>query len=173
MIKTFLSNLQNKFKKTKKYIIKYEEVNDKIKIYNSNNEYRYIENTIPNKIKIIEIIKDHKEEINTKINYYDIKKDDYKIIFIINELILLFLGCIFLFSFFIGESLLFIMSLIMISVYSLIFINYAYRILLFRSEIKKLKNLYVEETKINLFDKIKNIKINLNTYKNERIVKNS
>ena len=59
-----INYLNHKFKK---YIVKYEEKNNKIKIYNSNGDYKLVENTIPNKVKIMEIIKEHKKEMENKI----------------------------------------------------------------------------------------------------------
>ena len=49
-----LKKIKNKFLRLnfKKYIIKYEEIGDKIKITNSSYEYKYVDNSIHNKIKI-------------------------------------------------------------------------------------------------------------------------
>lgn len=171
--------LKNKFfgRNYKKYIIKFEEVEGKIKICNSLNEYRYINNSVVNKVKLMEIIKDHKEEINNKIEYYYNKREDYKIIFLANEIALLILGCIFLFSFFIGDTIFFLMSLFILSIYLLIFINYSYRILLLREEVKRLESLYEEEYSYVFFENLKklivDIKVNMNVFKSNRIMKNS
>ena len=127
--------------KFKKYLIAYKEVGKKIEIYNSYNEQQYVENTIMNKIKIIEIIKEHREEILKKIKYYDEIQKEYMIILTCNIVILLSLGLILLCSFFVGDKIFFILSLVILSVYVLIFINYFYKIILFKKEIKILKNI--------------------------------
>lgn len=67
-----INYLNHKFKK---YIIGYEEKGDKIKILNSNGDYKFVNNNIPNKVKIMDIIKSHEKEINNKINYYENEKE--------------------------------------------------------------------------------------------------
>ena len=143
---SFLHNksisLINKLFKFKKYIIAYEIVGDKIKILDSSNEYRFVDNSFYNKVKLNEIIKEHKEEIDLKISYYENKKGEYEIILFINAFILVVLGFIFIFSFFIGDILFFILAFTIIGLYLLIYINYSSQILIFREEIKRLSNFY-------------------------------
>ena len=129
-----LNFLNHKFKK---YIIKYEENENNIIIYNSNGD------NIPNKVKIMEIIKDHNTEINKKINYYNSKKEDYKIIIISSGILLLMFGFMFIFSFFTGSYILLILTLLSFSICLYLYLEYVYKILLFREEIKRL--VYIKE----------------------------
>jgi len=131
-----INYLNHKFKK---YIVKYEEKKDKIKIYNSNGDYKIIDNTIANKVKVMEIIKDHKKEIDEKIeNYYD-KKDDNLIVLLSTSLLLIVLGCVFMFSFFVGSYMFLLLSLSAFSITLGLFTINTYKIILFREEIKRLK----------------------------------
>ena len=131
-----INYLNHKFKK---YIVKYEEKKDKIKIYNSNGDYKIIENTIPNKVKVMEIIKDHKTEIEEKIEKYENKKDDNLIILLSTAFLLIVLGFIFVFSFFVGSYIFLILSLISFSITLVLFSINTYKMFLFREEIKRLK----------------------------------
>ena len=143
-----INYLNHKFKK---YIIKYEEDKDNIKIYNSCGDYKIVKNTIPNKVKIMEIIKDHENEIQERINYYHKNEEDYKIIIISSALILIALGCTFIFSFFVGSYILFTLTLLsFISMLVMFSIN-TYDILINREEIKRLEN--IKNNKIVLDDK--------------------
>ena len=72
--------------KFKKYIVKFEEEDNNLKIYNSNGDYKIVENNILNKVKAMEIINVHNKEIDEKINYYNNKKEDYKFIILLNSL---------------------------------------------------------------------------------------
>ena len=108
-------------------------------------------NNIPNKVKIMEIIKDHNTEINKKINYYNSKKEDYKIIIISSGILLLMFGFMFIFSFFTGSYILLILTLLSFSICLYLYLEYVYKILLFREEIKRL--VYIkEEHEINYDD---------------------
>jgi len=127
--------------KFKKYIIKYEEINDKLKVINSNGAYKIVDNNIPNKVKIMEIIKEHENEMSKKINYYNNKKDDYKIIIISTGLILITLGCLFILSFFFGNYVLLFATLLSFSITLYLFSLNTYKILIFREEIKRLKSI--------------------------------
>ncbi len=160
MIKTILDKIKKLFRKLelskinylnhkfKKYIVKYEESNDKIKIINSNGDYKFVENNIPNKVKIMDIIKDHEKEMTKKINYYENNKEDYKIIIISSSLFLMILGCLFIFSFFVGSYILFFLTLLSFSITLVLFCMNTYKILIFREEVKRLK--YIKEDKIVL-----------------------
>ena len=137
-----INYLNHKFKK---YIIGYEEKGDKIKIINSTGDSKFVENNIPNKVKIMDIIKDHEIEIKNKINYYENKKDDYKIIILSSGLFLLVLGAIFIFSFFVGSYILLLLTLISFSISLVLFGMNTYKIVIFREEIKRLK--YIKNNK--------------------------
>ncbi len=127
--------------KFKKYIIKYEERGNELKIINSNGDYKIVENTILNKVKVMEIIKNHKVEIEEKIDYYENNKNDFKLILLLSEILLLFLGSLFILSFFLG-SYVFYISLLLIFTSSLIAYLYnLYNFLLFRLEVKRLVDL--------------------------------
>ena len=137
-----INYLNHKFKK---YIIGYEEKGDKIKIINSTGDSKFVENNIPNKVKIMDIIKDHEIEIKNKINYYENKKDDYKIIILSSGLFLLVLGSLFIFSFFVGSYILLLLTLISFSISLVLFGMNTYKIVIFREEIKRLK--YIKNNK--------------------------
>ena len=137
-----INYLNHKFKK---YIIGYEEKGDKIKIINSTGDSKFVENNIPNKVKIMDIIKDHEIEIKNKINYYENKKDDYKIIILSSGLFLLVLGALFIFSFFVGSYILLLLTLISFSISLVLFGMNTYKIVIFREEIKRLK--YIKNNK--------------------------
>ena len=137
--KIYLSKINYLNHKFKKYIVKYEEKNNKIKIYNSNGDYKLVDNTIANKVKIMEIIKEHQNEINDKIKYYEENKEDYKIIILLNSLLLLILGCVFIFSFFVGSYVFLLLSLFAFSVTLLLFSINTYKNILSREEVKRLK----------------------------------
>lgn len=157
MIKTIIESMKLIFKKIelskinylnhkfKKYIIGYEEKGDKIKIINSTGDSKFVENNIPNKVKIMDIIKDHEIEIKNKINYYENKKDDYKIIILSSGLFLLVLGALFIFSFFVGSYILLLLTLISFSISLVLFGMNTYKIVIFREEIKRLK--YIKNNK--------------------------
>ena len=163
MIETIISKIKLFFKKLevskinylnhkfKKYIIKYEEDKDNIKIYNSCGDYKIVKNTIPNKVKIMEIIKDHENEIQERINDYYKNEEDYKIIIISSALILIVLGCTFIFSFFVGSYILFTLTLLSFVSMLVMFSMNTYNILINREEIKRLKN--IKNNKIVLDDK--------------------
>ena len=125
--------------KFRKYIVKYEEIGDRLKIINSNGNYKFVENNIPNKVKTMEIIKEHQEDMNKRIEYYNSKKDDYKIIIISSALILITLGCIFGISFFFGSYPLLLVSFVSFSILLYLFILSTYKIYIFREEIKHLE----------------------------------
>ena len=146
--------------KFKKYIIKYEEKKDKLKIYNSNGDFKIVNNTIPNKVKIMEIIKEHQKEIDYRINYYDNNKDDYKIIILLSSFFLCVLGCVFIFSFFVGSYLFLLLSLISFSITFTLFIINTYKNFMFREEIKRLK-LIKENKNILNDDELKDIILDL------------
>ena len=131
-----INYLNHKFKK---YIISYEEKGDKIKIINSTGDTKIVENNIPNKVKIMDIIKEHEIEIKNKINYYENKKDDYKVIILSSGLFLLVLGALFIFSFFVGSYILLLLTLISFSICLVLFCMNTYKTLIFREEIKRLK----------------------------------
>ena len=153
--------------KFRKYIIKYEIIGDKIKIYNSNGDYKFVDNTIPNKVKIMEIIKDHEQEINKEIEYYKNNKEDYKIIIITSSLILNVLGFLFIFSFFVGNYLLFILSLISFISSLVIYIAFLYKTILFREEVRRLINIKNNNIYFNdneLIDFFKDIFIYIKNY---------
>lgn len=137
-----INYLNHKFKK---YIIGYEEKGDKIKIINSTGDSKFVENNIPNKVKIMDIIKDHEIEIKNKLNYYENKKDDYKIIILSSGLFLLVLGALFIFSFFVGSYILLLLTLISFSISLVLFGMNTYKIVIFREEIKRLK--YIKNNK--------------------------
>ena len=125
--------------KFKKYIVKYEEKKDKIKIYNSNGNYKLVDNTIPNKVKVMEIIKDHKKEIDEKLELYENTKEDNIIIILSTSFLLLVLGCVFVFSFFVGSYMFLILSLVSFVLTLTLFSINIYKIFIFREEIKRLK----------------------------------
>ena len=143
-----INYLNHKFKK---YIIKYEEDKDNIKIYNSCGDYKIVKNTVPNKVKIMEIIKDHENEINERIEDYNNNKEDYKIIIISSALLLFALGCTFVFSFFVGSYILFFLTLFSFIVMLIMFSLNTYNTFINREEIKRLEN--IKNNKIILDDK--------------------
>lgn len=143
-----INYLNHKFKK---YIIKYEEDKDNIKIYNSCGDYKIVKNTIPSKVKIMEIIKDHENEINERIEDYNNNKEDYKIIIISSALLLFALGCTFVFSFFVGSYILFFLTLFSFIIMLIMFSLNTYNTLINREEIKRLEN--IKNNKIILDDK--------------------
>ena len=157
MIKTIIESMKLIIKKIelskinylnqnfKKYSIGYEEKGDKIKIINSTGDSKFVENNIPNKVKIMDIIKDHEIEIKNKLNYYENKKDDYKIIILSSGLFLLVLGALFIFSFFVGSYILLLLTLISFSISLVLFGMNTYKIVIFREEIKRLK--YIKNNK--------------------------
>lgn len=155
-----INYLNHKFKK---YIIGYEEKGDKIKIINSTGDSKFVENNIPNKVKIMDIIKDHEIEIKNKINYYENKKDDYKIIILSSGLFLLVLGALFIFSFFVGSYILLLLILISFSISLVLFGMNTYKIVIFREEIKRLK--YIKNNK-NIYseNELKDIIVDCLTY---------
>ncbi len=132
--------------KFKKYIVKFEEEDNNLKIYNSNGDYKIVENNILNKVKAMEIINVHNKEIDEKINYYDNKKEDYKFIILLNSLILLFFGFFFIISFFLGNYVIFFFILLSYILSFIISSIYFYNIMLFREEVKRLK--YIKEDKL-------------------------
>jgi len=107
--------------KFKKYIVKYEEKKGKLKIYNSNGDYKIIDSTIPNKVKVMEIIKEHQKEMDEKINLYEEKRDDNIIILLSTIFLLFVLGFVFIFSFFVGSYLFLILSLSSFSITLILF----------------------------------------------------
>jgi len=125
--------------KFKKYIVKYEEKKGKLKIYNSNGDYKIIDSTIPNKVKVMEIIKEHQKEMDEKINLYEEKRDDNIIILLSTIFLLFVLGFVFIFSFFVGSYLFLILSLSSFSITLILFTLNTYKMLLFREEIKRFK----------------------------------
>ena len=143
-----INYLNHKFKK---YIIKYEEDKDNIKIYNSCGDYKIVKNTVPNKVKIMEIIKDHENEINERIEDYNNNKEDYKIIIISSALLLFALGCTFVFSFFVGSYILFFLTLFSFIIMLIMFSLNTYNTFINREEIKRLRN--IKNNKIVLDDK--------------------
>ena len=132
--------------KFKKYIVKFEEEDNNLKIYNSNGDYKIVENNILNKVKAMEIINVHNKEIDEKINYYNNKKEDYKFIILLNSLILLFFGFFFIISFFLGNYVIFFFILLSYILSFIISSIYFYNIMLFREEVKRLK--YIKEDKL-------------------------
>lgn len=143
-----INYLNHKFKK---YIIKYEEDKDNIKIYNSCGDYKIVKNTVHNKVKIMEIIKDHENEINERIEDYNNNKEDYKIIIISSALLLFALGCTFVFSFFVGSYILFFLTLFSFIIMLIMFSLNTYNTFINREEIKRLEN--IKNNKIILDDK--------------------
>ena len=116
-----INYLNHKFKK---YIVKYEEDKDNLKIYNSCGDCKVVKNTIPNKVKVMEIIKDHEKEIDEKIDLYENNKEDYKFIILSSGITLFALGCTYIFSFFVGSYILFVVDLLaFITMLSLFTIN--------------------------------------------------
>ena len=112
----------------------------------------------------MEIIKDHEKEITEKINKYDNKKDDYLII-LSSGLLLCFLGIMFIFSFFVGSYIMFVLAFSAFSISLVLFSLNTYKIILNREEVKRLKlikedkNIYDEnELKDILIDSFKYIK---------------
>lgn len=148
-----INYLNHKFKK---YIVNYEEDGENLKIYNSCGNYKIVKNTIPNKVKVMEIIKDHKKEIEDKITNYQNNKDDYKIIIISSGLILIALGFTFVFSFFVGSYILFILTLVSFISMLIMFSMNLYNIIITREEVHRLES--VKDNKIVLDEKeLKNI----------------
>ncbi len=143
-----INYLNHKFKK---YIIKYEEDKDNLKIYNSCGDCKVVKNTIPNKVKVMEIIKDHEKEIDEKIDLYENNKEDYKFIILSSGITLFALGCTYIFSFFVGSYILFVVALLaFITMLSLFTIN-LFNTFINREEVKRLIN--IKENKIVLDDK--------------------
>ncbi|MBQ3021167.1 MAG: hypothetical protein IJD92_02975 [Bacilli bacterium] len=137
ILKYFEKFFNHKFKK---YIINYEIKNNKIKIINSYGEFKEVDNNVKNKVKVMEVISDHKKEITEKINYYDNKRNDYIFIIFSSLLFILFLGFICLFSFFTGSYIFLLLSIVSFSISLVVFSSNLYNILLFRKEVKRLVN---------------------------------
>lgn len=131
-----INYLNHKFKK---YIIKFEENENELKIFNSNGDYKVVEKTIANKVKLMEIIKEHQKEIEEKIDLYEKTHDDNIIILLSSALLLIVLSCVFIFSFFVGSYIFLLLSLISFSITISLFTINTYKIILFREEIKRLK----------------------------------
>ena len=131
-----INYLNHKFKK---YIIKFEEKKDKIKIFNSNGDFKIVDNTIANKVKVMEIIKEHKREIDDKIVYYENNKEDYKIVILSSSFFICVLGCVFVFSFFVGSYIFLLLALIAFSITLTLYSINIYKNILFREEVKRLK----------------------------------
>ena len=156
--------------KFRKFIIKYEIKNNEIIIYNSNGDYKIVDNTVPNKVKIMEIIKEHEQAIDKEIKYYNYNKEDYKIILISSSLFLIVIGCLFIFSFFVGNYILFILTLLSLVLY---IIN-TYKTLLFREEVKRLVKINNNTLELNdneLLDIFKDIFTYIKKYYYELITK--
>lgn len=182
-IKKYLSNIIKRLElskinflnhKFRKFIIKYEIKNNKIKIYNSNGDYKIVDNTIPNKVKIMEIIKEHEQEIDKEIKYYNKNKEDYKIILISSSLFLIVLGFLFIFSFFVGNYILFILTLLSFIISLVLFIINTYKTLLFREEVKRLIRIKDNTIVLNdneLLDIFKDLFIYIKKYYYELITK--
>lgn len=148
-----INYLNHKFKK---YIVNYEEDEKNLKIYNSCGNYKIVKNTIPNKVKVMEIIKDHNKEIEDKITNYQDNKDDYKIIIISSGLVLIALGFTFVFSFFVGSYILFTLTLISFISMLIMFSMNLYNIIMTREEVHRLES--IKDNKIVLNEKeLKNI----------------
>lgn len=143
-----INYLNHKFKK---YIIKYDEKQENLTIYNSCGDYKVVKNTIPNKVKVMEIIKDHEKEINEKIESYHKNEEDYKLIIISSGLILIALGCTFIFSFFVGSYILFTLTLLSFITLLVMFSLNTYNIFINREEVHRLES--IKNNKIILDDK--------------------
>lgn len=114
----------------------------------------------------MEIIKDHEKEMIKRIDNYSLKSDDYKIIILSSGLLLCFLGCVTIFSFFVGSIILFLLSLLSFSTTLVLFSLNTYKIIIEREEIKRLKlilenkNIYedneIKELFTDIFTIIKN-----------------
>lgn len=141
-----LNFLNHKFKK---YIIDYKEIDDNLEVKNSNGNTKIIKNTIANKVKLMEIIKSHKMEIQNRANYYDNVKEDYKYIMLLSEILILSIGLIFVLSFFTGSYILFSITLLSFILTLVLYLINAYKILLFRAEVKRLKRILNNE---NIFE---------------------
>jgi len=111
----------------------------------------------------MEIIKDHEKEIDKKIENYNKKSDDYKIIILSSGLLLCFLGCISLFSFFVGSYLLLLLALLSFSITLVLFSINTYKIIINREEVKRLK-LIKEDKDIYEDSEIKDIILDSFTY---------
>jgi len=127
------------FKKTKKYIVSYEELDNKIKVINNIGEYKLVDNNVSNKIKIMETIKNHKREIENKIDKYDKSKDDNIIVLLSSGLIIIFLGCLFGLSFFLGSYIMFFTTFISFAIALYLFSINTYNIFIKREEVRRLK----------------------------------
>lgn len=158
-----LSKINYLNSKFKKYIIKYNIENNKIKIINSNGDYKYVENNVPNKVKVMEIIKEHEIEIDSRILDYEGKSDDYKIIILSSGILLSFLGVMFIFSFFVGSYILFLLAFLSFSISLVLFVLNTYKIMINREEIKRLK-LLKEDRNIYEESEIKDIICDTFTY---------
>ena len=99
----------------------------------------------------MEIIKDHENEINERIEDYNNNKEDYKIIIISSALLLFALGCTFVFSFFVGSYILFFLTLFSFIIMLIMFSLNTYNTFINREEIKRLEN--IKNNKIILDDK--------------------
>lgn len=114
----------------------------------------------------MEIIKEHEKEMIKRIDNYSLKSDDYKIIILSSGLLLCFLGCVTIFSFFVGSIILFLLSLLSFSTTLVLFGLNTYKIIIEREEIKRLKlilenkNIYedneIKELFTDIFTIIKN-----------------
>lgn len=132
-------NVFNKY--FNKYIIKYEEYEDKLKIINSNGDFKIVSNNIPNKVKTMEILREHKKIITKKIENYENKKEDYKIIILSSSFILCVLGCLTLVGFFFGSYELLILAIVSFVISLYLYLSNIFKIFILREENIKLKSI--------------------------------
>lgn len=124
-----------------KYIVEYKLEGDKIRVYSNLGKSRIVENTRQNQIKINQTIVRNKINIAKKIDEYEATGKERVLVLLFNSFLLICSGAMIPLTFFIGNYVLFILSILIFSIStvatSIIALNYYVLI----SEIKNLKNI--------------------------------
>lgn len=152
-----LNKLSNKHKKNlfhrfTKYIVDYKIEDNNLRVYSNLGKSRLIKNTRSNQVKLNKIIIRNKIDIANKIDEYENTSNERLIVFIINMVFLSLAGIMVPITLFIGNYILFLLSIILFSFSTITtsIIMYDYYVLL--SEIKNLKNItgYKKEVEFKL-----------------------
>lgn len=120
VIKEQFKKIKSKYDKVlmkhfKKYIVDYEIIDDKIKIYSSAGDYRIVKNTKNNITKLNKALVQNKVTIQRKIDLYENTYKERLIVLLIDLLLILSFGTIVCLTFFIGSYFLFIISILLFS----------------------------------------------------------
>lgn len=98
-----------------KYVIGYEFIDGKIKINSSNGDSRIVKNTKSNLKKIDKIVVESKIDIAKKIDGYEATFIDRLYVLLFCMILVVSLGFVSIFSFFIGSMVLFLISILSFS----------------------------------------------------------